>query len=100
CVALLMSILIKRSGLVMAVYFAYAVIIENVLGLYLIHKLKLHGEYLPLNASDALIPFPFFKRATDAILDKPNYPMLYLLVAVYIGLFIFFTMRKFQRSDL
>lgn len=100
CVALLISILIKRSGLAMAVFFAYAVIIENVLGLYMIHQLKLHGEYLPLNSSDALIPFPFFQRATDTFLDKPNYPMLYILVAVYIGLFIFFSMRKFQRSDL
>jgi len=100
CLALLMSILIKRSGLVMAAYFAYAVIIENVLGMYMIHKLKLHGEYLPLNASDALIPFPFFARATDTFLDKPNYTMLYILVVVYIGLFIYLTVRKFQRSDL
>lgn len=100
CVALLMSVLIKRSGLVMAVYFAYAVIIENVLGMYLIHKLKLHGEYLPLNSSDALIPFPFFQRVTDTFMDKPNYPVLYVLVLLYIGLFIFLTMRRVQRSDL
>ena len=100
CVALLMSVLIKRSGLVMAVYFAYTVIIENALGAYLMYKLKLHGEYLPLNSSDALIPFPFFERATDMFLSKPNYTMLFTLVFGYMGLYIFLAMRKFQRSDL
>ncbi|MGB8194193.1 MAG: hypothetical protein WCF67_19840, partial [Chitinophagaceae bacterium] len=91
---------IKRSGLVMAVYFAYAVIIENVLGLFMTHRLKLHGEYLPLNSSDALIPFPFLQKATDTFMEPPNYTMLYILVLAYIALFIFFVMRKFQRSDL
>lgn len=63
--ALVLSLIIKRSGLAIGVFFLYSLIIENMLGAFLNYssgKINISsgpGDYLPLNSTDNLIPFPF-----------------------------------------
>ncbi len=102
--ALLLSVLIKRSGLSIGLFFLYSFIIENFLGAILNNTggnkgINGPGDYLPLNSTDNLIPFPFFRN----IVQLGTQPSIYLLLglsAVYLFLYYFFAVRKFQTQDL
>lgn len=102
--ALVLSILIKRSGLSIGIFFLYSFIIENVLGAILnnvggVRSNNGPGDYLPLNTVDNLIPFPFFRNIVR--LGTP--PSLYVLLglsAVYLVIYYYVSARKFQTQDL
>ncbi|MGI8584242.1 MAG: ABC transporter permease [Chitinophagaceae bacterium] len=102
--ALLLSVLIKRSGLSIGLFFLYSFIIENFLGAILNNTggnkgINGPGDYLPLNSTDNLIPFPFFRN----IVQLGTQPSIYLLLglsAIYLFLYYFFSVKKFQTQDL
>lgn len=102
--ALVLSILIKRSGLSIGIFFLYSFIIENVLGAILnnvggVRSNNGPGDYLPLNTVDNLIPFPLFRNIVR--LGTP--PSLYVLLglsAVYLVIYYYVSARKFQTQDL
>ncbi len=103
--ALLLSVLIKRSGLSIGLFFLYSFIIENFLGAMLNNmggNMKGNngpGDYLPLNTVDNLIYFPFFRN----LIQLGTLPSTYLLLglsALYLGLYYFFAVRRFQTQDL
>lgn len=104
-VALLLSVIIKRSGLAIGIFFLYSLIIENMLSALLnysggnIHRSSGPGDYLPLNSTDNLIPFPFFRD----VLKIGTQPSVYILLGcsiVYLALYYFISVRKFQNDDL
>ena len=102
--ALLIGILIKRSGLSIGLFFLYCFIIENFVGAILnnmggVKSISGPGDYLPLNTVDNLIPFPFFRN----IITLGSLPATYILLAlsaVYISLYYFFSVKKFKTQDL
>jgi hypothetical protein len=103
--ALLLSVLIKRSGLSIGLFFLYSFIIENFLGAMLnnmggtMRGANGPGDYLPLNTTDNLIPFPFFRNIVQ-IGTQPSIYLLLGLSAVYLALYYFFSVRRFQTQDL
>ena len=102
--ALLLSVLIKRSGLSIGLFFLYSFIIENILGAVLnnmggVRKINGPGDYLPLNTTDNLIPFPFFRN----IIQLSTPPSVYILLglsALYLFLYYFISVKRFQIQDL
>ena len=104
-VALLFSVIIKRSGLAIGAFFLYSLIIENTIGAIINYyyrkgiKLNGPGDYLPLNTTDNLIPFPFFRNIVQLSTQPPVY-LLLGLSAVYLALYYFAAVRKFQKDDL
>lgn len=99
--ALVFSLLLKRSGLSIGVYFLYIVVLENLLGGIMSNNLgEATGRYLPLNSTDALIPFPFFRKVTNNFLHAPNYNILLPLAAAYLIVYIAFSVRRFKTDDL
>lgn len=111
-VALLLSVLIKRSGLALGVFFLYSFIIENAFGAilnYFAARLNYGavsarsiygpGDYLPLNTTDNLIPFPFFRNIIK-LGDGPSIYVLLGLSACYLALYYFLTVKKFLKDDL
>lgn len=99
-VALLLSLLIKRSGLTIGVFFLYVFLLENAFGAWLSYKFDDLGKYLPLNSTDSLIPFPFVRNLTEAALHAPVYSKLLPLAFAYLAIYVFLSIRKFQRTDL
>lgn len=104
--ALLLSVLIKRSGLSIGLFFLYSFIIENFLGALLNNMggnvkggFSGPGDYLPLNTVDNLIPFPFF-RGMVQLGALPSTYLLLGLSALYLFLYYFFSVRRFQTQDL
>lgn len=102
--ALLIGVLIKRSGLSIGLFFLYCFIIENFLGAILnnmggVKSISGPGDFLPLNSVDNLIPFPFFRN----IVQLGSLPSMYILLslsAVYLGLYYFACVKRFNKQDL
>jgi ABC-2 type transport system permease protein len=111
-VAVVISLLTKRSGFAIALFFIYT-IFENGVSLFLFFwavKLKEErnidwgnlGNYLPMNASDGLLTAPFEQFTGMARNSIPsNYNSVVLTLAlIYLVVFYFWSRRKMLRSDL
>ena len=111
-VAILISLLTKRSGVAIAVFFIYT-IFENGISLLLFFlgiKLKKEsgidlgnmGNYLPMNASDGLLTNPLdkFSGMTAKFLPSDFTWIVLSLALAYIILFYWWSKKKMLQSDL
>ncbi len=98
--ALLFSLLFKRSGITIGVYFLYTLILENMLAAFLNHYADNIGRYLPLETTDNLIRVPVFKVIINQLTSSYNTTALLIMAAVYLALYYFISFRKFQTDDL
>jgi ABC-2 type transport system permease protein len=111
-IAVLLGVLIRRTGFAIAVYFIYTVL-ENGIALLLYawaFDLKQNGNgdfgnmgnYLPMNASDGLIYSPLDKFSNMGTKVLPgDYTWLVLSLAIaYLGLFYWWSRRRMLKSDL
>ena len=99
--AMILALLMRRSGLALAVFFLYGLVFEQLLGGLIDFKILTDGTiryYFPLQPSDTLIPITF---GSDVIYhNAPSSTVLLVLSIVYISLFVFLSFRKFQTDDL
>lgn len=99
--ALLTGLVLKRSGVAIGLFFLYALVLENMLSGVLNKYFKPVGSYLPLETTDRLIPFPFFRRVVQQILkDQPGPASFLGMAAVYLVLYFILSKRKLENSDL
>lgn len=99
--AMILALLMRRSGLALAVFFLYGLVFEQLLGGLLDFKVLSNGltrYYFPLQASDTLIPITF--GGSVIYKDAPSETVLLIVCLVYISLFVFLSLRKFQTDDL
>lgn len=99
-VALLFSILFKRGALAIGVFFLYSLVLENLIAKPLSHYFDGAGRYFPLESTDNLIPLPAFENMQRQLSAEPNYTLLLVVAIVYLALFAFLALRKFERDDL
>lgn len=98
--AMLLAIVFRKSGVALAVYFLYGLIFESLISGFLNGKLHLSpvGYFLPLQVTDTLLPLPFGKSLFYA--DLPQEWVLVLVSLIYLGLYYFLALYKFNRDDL
>jgi len=111
-IAILFSVLIKRTGFATGVFFIYLGA-ENIIS-QLLNVLSIKwktdngadlgnlGDYLPMNAADGLLAFPDnpFKSMSKHIMPS-DYTWVVLALALgYLVLFYFWATKKFVHSDL
>ena len=99
-VALLFSILFKRGGLAIGVFFLYALVLENLLSGLLNRYANNIGRYLPLESTDNLIPLPVFEKMQEQLIKPHNYTYLLIAALVYLILYYAGIKRKFVTDDL
>ena len=111
-VAIVISLLTKRSGVAIAIFFIYTIFENGVSMLLFFLAIKLKkdsnldlgnmGNYLPMNASDGLLTAPFeqFSGIARNILPSDNNKLVLALALAYIVIFYFWSKRKMMRSDL
>ncbi len=99
-IAVLFSILFKRSGITMGVFILYALVFENVGSVLLNKYFPFAGRYLPIESSDLLIPIPVFKVIQKQFTTEPNYTVMLVVALAYLVLFTLLAKRKFEKSDL
>lgn len=103
-IAFLLSMLIKRAGLAIGVFFIYIIVEQIVVGIGR-HKYNYKAvDYLPQEVTDVLVPQPYVQKAfgTDTWLKTwENHIPIYLTVAAaYLLLYCIITSWKFRKSDL
>jgi ABC-type transport system involved in multi-copper enzyme maturation permease subunit len=98
--ALLISVLTRRSGIAIGVYFLYVTVLENILVQLLNHYANNTGYFLPLETNDSLIKLPAFEAITNQYTHAPAIPILLACSLVYIGLYVFASKRKLETMDL
>ena len=102
-VAVFIVMWVRRSGLAIGIYFAYSMVIENLVSGSLFWTLKESGntkfrQLLPLESSDALIRTP----KIQAFLPGQNFSdtTLLIIVTAYILFFSWLSYRNFTKKDL
>ena len=109
-VAILISLLTKKSGVAIAVFFIYT-IFENGISLllfFLAIKLKRDsgtdlgnlGNYLPMNASDGLLTSPLDRFSGMAVLPSDYNWIVLSFALAYLILFYWWSRKKMLGSDL
>ncbi|HXL57620.1 MAG TPA: hypothetical protein VN958_15270, partial [Chitinophagaceae bacterium] len=99
--AVFFSLLFKRSGISIGVFFLYTIVLENVLVQTLNYYANGFGRYLPIQSSDELLPLPFLEKVQKEIsLGEVNTTLQLALVLVYLAAYFFFSKRKFETDDL
>lgn len=102
-IAFLLSILIKRAGLAMGVFFIYMIVEKIIVGVtHGIYKSNA-ADYLPEEVTSSLIPFPYIKSIIppEQVARWERLIPVYLAIAcVYILIYCVVTSRYFQKSDL
>jgi len=105
--AFMLAVLLRRSGLVMILFFAYVLIVERIIRylifLQLIDNLEI-GSYFPASVLWDVVPF-FMVNSAEGLDKDISRIMLDPWVAVgitvgYIALFWVITVRSFMRKDL
>lgn len=100
-ISLLLSVLFKRSGITIGIFFLYIAILERMVsGLLTRFGAGTISDFLPLRAPNGLIPLPFFRVITNQLFTTPD--ALYLLIAtfVYLGLYIVVVKKRMETVDL
>lgn len=98
--ALMLAVLFRRSGLAIIIFILYGIIFEWLISGLLTFQLKLtpFSYFLPLQASDVLIPVPFGKKVFYP--DSPSVTSLVVGITAYLFVYLFFTRKKFVTDDL
>lgn len=100
--ALLISILIKRSGLSIGMFLLYALIVESILKGILNWSFDTAspGNYLPLQSSGELLPFPFIRMAQQMISKETISMWPYVIVTIiWCSIYYFAGRRILLRRD-
>jgi hypothetical protein len=98
-IAYVLSVLIKRSGLAIALFLIY-MLVEQVLVAILDNVYHLSfGKYFPEETTDRLIPFPF-AQLVDSTGWEHKIPGYLIAAAIYLILYCVATGRYFLKSDL
>jgi len=97
--ALMLSVLFRRSGITMGVYFLYVVIFDNILFHVLNKYLDNTGYFLPVESSDGLIIAPIFQSIQEHFLKRPDANYILISCLVYIAVFVYVSYQRFQKAD-
>lgn len=96
--ALLLTTLIQRTGLAIAVLLLFF-FFEYLFGIMLPDNLEFINPYLPMHAMENLIPIPFERYAFREIQDYVSLTAVAVVIG-YLALFIYGTYAKLKSSDL
>ena len=106
-VGLLFGLLIRRTGIALFLYLAYAMIIENILR-YAIHLRLTNNHsmhYYPMNALEDLVPIPFSEMA-QGFTEENGFSFFLsptealVCVVIYTLLFLRFGYWRLEKGDL
>lgn len=99
CLALLLAVLVKRTGLAIILFLGYIMFLEQLIVSVIKHYFGNIGGLLPLQAGDELLPFPVVEKLVK--FSGPYDSSVYLAtLTIYIILIVWLVFRRMLRSDL
>lgn len=99
-VALIISLLARRSGISIGIFFLYMLIFDELIAALLKKYVGQIGYYMPLETNDVMISFPFMRNAQNQFVTRPEITYLVIASVIYLVLYVFFARRRFKRADL
>jgi ABC-2 type transport system permease protein len=102
-IALLISMLIKRAGLAMGIFFLYMIFEQFIVSLARNKYQQTWVNYLPEEVTDRLIPQPFARKfiKPENAANWEKHVSIYLAVAVlYLFAYVIIVRWRFRKSDL
>ena len=87
---LLLGVLFKRSGIAIGIFFLYSMIIESLLKSLLNWRFDGVGNYLPLQASDELLPFPILELVKSLAQMEKTPPAYGYVIASFAWIIIYY----------
>lgn len=111
-VGILISLLTKKSGVAIALFFIYTIFENGISMLLFFLAVKIKddsgrdltnlGNYLPMNASDGLLTSPLeqFTKMAKSIIPTDNNMLVLAVALAYIVIFYLWSKRKIMKSDL
>jgi hypothetical protein len=99
-VALIISLLAKRSGISIGIFFLYILIFDELIAFLLKRYVGQIGYYMPLESNDVLISFPFMRNAQEQLVTRPETTYLLVASVIYLVGYSFFARRRFKTADL
>lgn len=99
---LLLGILFKRSGISIGLFFLYSFMIETILRAVLSRITGFNaGNFLPLQSSDELLPFPLVDIAKTMLQLKTDIALSYYVIASFAWIIIYYLIGRFRllKSD-
>lgn len=100
-VALVIVLLLKRSGVSIGIYFLYMFVVENLIAVIVNHNVWAGaGNFLPLESSDRLIPMPTILGSAFSKFNDTDPAYLLLAACLWIAACLVFCKYRFQKSDL
>ncbi|MES2732673.1 MAG: ABC transporter permease [Bacteroidota bacterium] len=97
--ALLVGLLLKKSGLSIVLLLVYTLIIEPILGAILLREHDWVARFLPIKALNNLIPSPFPRYLFQEIQDYVAWDAI-LIVMAHLVIYIFLCYRLLAKRDL
>lgn len=101
--AMLLSLFFKRSGISIGIFFLYSMILESLIGKFINWQTDSYaGNFMPLQCSDELLPFPIIDMAKTMIgqgSDAPSFTTYVFVSLAWIALYYFIGKQKLLRSD-
>jgi ABC-2 type transport system permease protein len=96
--ALMLAILLRKSGVAILVFLIYGLLVDLVLALILNNQVYSGlGNFLPLQSADALVAFP---KSESTFHPNLNITVAALTCLGYCGLYCFVAVRKYIQDDL
>ncbi|MEJ7587220.1 MAG: hypothetical protein WKI04_06630 [Ferruginibacter sp.] len=111
-VALLISVLIRRTGFAIGIFFIYMGLENFISQLLDVWSIKLRrdsaidlgsmGDYLPMNAADGLLTFPDnpLKGLAKGVMPTDYTSVVMILAAAYLVLFYWWSNNRMLKTDL
>ncbi|MDE1191222.1 MAG: ABC transporter permease [Arachidicoccus sp.] len=96
----LFGFVLKRAGLAVSLYLIYIFLLKYILSAFLNRIYSGVGDNFPVRSADNLIPFQLWQKVGGQFFKEPNASILISTTIVYIVLFYFIIVRKFQKEDL
>jgi ABC-type transport system involved in multi-copper enzyme maturation permease subunit len=97
--ALLLAMLVKRTGLAIILFLGYVMVLEQILVQIVKRYFGAIGGLFPLQAGDELLPFPIVDKMLKFYGTYDNSVYLLVLLA-YMALIVWWIFRKMLRTDL
>lgn len=99
-VALIISLLARRSGISIGIFFLYILIFDELLAFLLKRYVGKIGYFMPLESNDVIIPFPFMRNAQESFVTRPETMYLVIASVIYLVAYSLFARRRFKTADL
>ncbi len=92
---LFIALWIRKSGLAISIFLLYALIIEVAVGATLNHMSgRKWGNFLPLQSSDELLPFPLMKMAGAMLGNNQPFPEYAYLIATLAWIAVYYIIGR------